>query len=47
MCGDGKVGLINVLTLSCFYDHVRGDHLGEVVHYDLCVDFLFDARHLF
>ena len=47
MGGNGKVCSISVLSSLVFYDYVRGNHFSEVVHYDLCVDFLFNARHFF
>jgi hypothetical protein len=43
----GKVYLTGMLTEALPDDYVRGNHHGEIVHNQLCVDFLYDELRSF
>lgn len=47
MYGLGKVDLVDILCVTLLNDYGRGNHHGEVVHNQLCEDFLRNVLHLF
>ena len=42
-----EICFICMLSLLFSNDYVRGNHFREVIHNQMCIDFLMDAHHLF
>ena len=47
MNGNREIDLIGILSVFLFYDHVRGDQFGKVIHNKPGKDFLKDVFLLF
>ena len=47
MDGNREVRFICILSLLFSNDYVRGNHFREVIHNQMCIDFLMDGHHLF
>jgi hypothetical protein len=42
-----KISFVYIFSIKLLNNYVRGNEFGEVVHNELCIDFLANKLHLF